>query len=178
MCIRDSPPDAAGLVPALVIGDTSATPVDLSEAMTVTGMSHLSAVSGSNVAIVLAAAFGAAGLAGVRRRWRPVLAVVVLAGFVVLARPEPSVVRAAVMGVVGLVGLSASRRRAGVPALATSIVVLLCWDPWLARAYGFALSVLATLGLRILACPWGERLGRLLPGRLARAGPTLSLIHI
>ena len=66
-------------------------------------------------------------------------------------------------------------RRAGVPALATSIVVLLCWDPWLARAYGFALSVLATLGLLILACPWGERLGRLLPGRLARAGPTLAV---
>ncbi len=169
------PPDAAGLVPALVIGDTSATPVDLSEAMTVTGMSHLSAVSGSNVAIVLAAAIGAARLAGVRRRWRPVMAVVVLAGFVVLARPEPSVVRAAVMGVVGLVGLSASRRRAGVPALAASIVVLLCWDPWLARAHGFALSVLATLGLLILARPWGERLGRLLPGRLARAGPTLAV---
>ena len=169
------PTDAAGLVPALVIGDTSATPSDLSAAMTATGMSHLSAVSGSNVAIVLAAALGASRLAGVRRRWRPAVAVVVLAGFVVLARPEPSVVRAAVMGVVGLAGLSASRRRAGVPALAASIVVLLCWDPWLARAYGFALSVLATLGLLVLARPWGERLARLLPGRLARWGPTLAV---
>ena len=169
------PADAAGLVPALVIGETSATPSDLSAAMTATGMSHLSAVSGSNVAIVLAAALGAARLAGVRRRGRPILAVLVLAGFVVLARPEPSVVRAAVMGLVGLAGLSVSRRRAGVPALAASIVVLLCWDPWLARAYGFALSVLATLGLLVLARPWGERLGRLLPAPLAKWGPTLAV---
>ena len=54
------PPDAAGLVPALVIGDTSTTPDDLAAAMTTAGMSHLSAVSGSNVAIVLAAALGLA----------------------------------------------------------------------------------------------------------------------
>ena len=86
-----------------------------------------------------------------------------LGGFVVLARPEPSVVRAAVMGVVGLVGLSASRRRAGVPALATSIVVLLCWDPWLARAYGFALSVLASFGLLWWAGRWADVLARWLP---------------
>lgn len=169
------PPDAAGLVPALVIGDTSTTPDDLAAAMTTAGMSHLSAVSGSNVAIVLAAALGLARLAGVRRRWRPVVACAVLAGFVVLARPEPSVVRAAVMGVVGLAGLTVSRRRAGVPALAGSVVVLLCWDPWLARSYGFALSVLATLGLLVLARPWGERIGALLPSPLRSWGPALAV---
>ena len=169
------PPDAAGLVPALVIGDTSTTPDDLAAAMTTAGMSHLSAVSGSNVAIVLAAALGLARLAGVRRRWRPVVACAVLAGFVVLARPEPSVVRAAVMGVVGLAGLTVSRRRAGVPALAGSVVVLLCWDPWLARSYGFALSVLATLGLLVLARPWGERIGALLPSPLRGWGPALAV---
>ena len=68
------PADARGLLPALVIGDTSRTPADLTEAMLATGMTHLSAVSGSNVAIVLAVALGAAALLGVRRRWRPVVA--------------------------------------------------------------------------------------------------------
>ncbi len=169
------PPDAAGLVPALVIGDTSATPDELTDAMTVAGMSHLSAVSGSNVAIVLAAALGAARWCGLRRRLRPVVALLVLGGFVVLARPEPSVLRAAVMGVVGLAGLSAARRRVGLPALAASIIVLLCWDPWLARAYGFALSVLATLGLLLLAQPWGKRLAVVLPRRLAKWGPALAV---
>ncbi len=169
------PPDAAGLIPALVVGDTSSTPRDLADAMTVAGMSHLSAVSGSNVAIVLGAALGAARWLGVRRRWRPVVALVVLVGFVVLARPEPSVVRAAVMGAVGLAGLSVSRQRVGVPALAAAVVVLLCWDPWLARSYGFALSVLATLGLLVFVPEWGRRLGRLLPGPLRWAGPYLAV---
>lgn len=169
------PPDPAGLVPGLVLGDTSGTPPDLTDAMTTAGLTHLSAVSGSNVAIVLGAALGAAAVAGVRRRWRPVLAAFVLAGFVVLVRPEPSVLRAAVMGLVGLLGLGVARRTLGAPALAAAVVALLCWDPWLARSYGFALSVLATLGLLVFARPWGRWIGRRLPRRLARWGPALAV---
>lgn len=169
------PADPAGLVPALVIGDTSATPAELTAAMTTAGLSHLSAVSGSNVAVVLAAALGLGRVAGVRRRWRPVLAAGALAGFVVLVRPEPSVLRAAVMGSVGLLGLSTGRRRLGLPALSGSVVGLLCWDPWLARSYGFALSVLATLGLLWLAGPWGRWVSARLPARLSGLGPALVL---
>ena len=167
--------DARGLVPALVVGDTSRTPPDLTTAMLDTGLSHLSAVSGSNVTFVLAGVMWVCGLVGVRRRWRPPVAVVALLGFVVLARPEPSVVRAAVMGLVGLLALSSSRRRAGVPALAGALVVLLVWDPWLSRSYGFAMSSLATLGLLVLAPPWGSALARVLPGPLKPLGPVLAI---
>ncbi|KJK12438.1 competence protein ComEC [Terrabacter sp. 28] len=167
--------DARGLVPALVVGDTSHTPSDLTTAMLDTGLSHLSAVSGSNVTFVLAGVMWVCGLVGVRRRWRPPVAVVALLGFVVLARPEPSVVRAAVMGLVGLLALSSSRRRAGVPALAGALVVLLVWDPWLSRSYGFALSTVATLGLLVLAPPWGSALARVLPGPLKPLGPVLAI---
>jgi competence protein ComEC len=169
------PPDARGLLPGLVIGDTARTPPDLDEAMLVTGMTHLSAVSGSNVAIVLGAALGLAGLLGLRRRWRPALAAILLLGFVVLVRPEPSVVRAAAMGAVGLLGLSTSRRRAGLPALAVAVLVLLSWDPWLARSAGFALSTLATLGLLLFAAPWGVAIGRLLPQRVRSWGPAFAV---
>jgi competence protein ComEC len=167
--------DARGLVPALVVGDTSRTPPDLTTAMLDTGLSHLSAVSGSNVTFVLAGVMWACGLVGVRRRWRPPTAVVALLGFVVLARPEPSVVRAAVMGLVGMLALSTSRRRAGIPALAGALVVLLVWDPWLSRSYGFALSSLATMGLLVLARPWGTALARVLPGPLKPLGPVLAI---
>lgn len=169
------PADPAGLVPALVIGDTSATPDDLTAAMKATGMSHLSAVSGSNVSLILAATLGLCRVVGIRRRWRPVLAVILLGGFVVLTRPEPSVVRAAVMGVVGLVGMTMNRQRMAVPALSTAIIALLCWDPWLARSYGFALSVLATLGLVLFASSWGEWIARRLPTWLAGMGPALAV---
>jgi competence protein ComEC len=169
------PTDARGLLPGLVIGDTSRTPAALDDAMLVTGMTHLSAVSGSNVAIVLDAALGLAGLLGLRRRWRPPLAAVLLVAFVVLVRPEPSVVRAAAMGAVGLLGLSTSRRRAGVPALSVAVLALLVWDPWLSRSAGFALSTLATLGLLLFAAPWGAVIGRRLPVRLRSWGPALAV---
>jgi len=104
-----------------------------------------------------------------------VVALIGLAGFVVLARPEPSVIRAAVMGAVGLLGVSTSRRRSALPALGAAIVVLLCYDPWLARSYGFALSSLATLGLLLFATPWGERIGRVLPHRIRSWGPALAI---
>lgn len=169
------PSDARGLVPALVIGDTTRTPDDLTTAMLGTGMSHLSAVSGSNVTLVLLAAVGVAGLLGVRRRWRPWVAGAALVGFVVLARPEPSVIRAAVMGAIGLLAVSTSRRQVGVPALSGAVIGLLCWDPWLARSYGFALSAVATLGLLLFAQPWGRALGRVLPRRWQSLGPVLAV---
>ncbi len=169
------PTDARGLLPGLVIGDTSRTPDDLQTAMLVTGMTHLSAVSGSNVAIVLTAALGLAGWLGLRRRWRPPLAAVLLLAFVVLVRPEPSVVRAAAMGAVGLLGLSTSRRRAGIPALSVAVLVLLVWDPWLARSSGFALSTLATLGLLLFAGSWGAVVSRRLPTRIRGWGPAFAV---
>jgi competence protein ComEC len=169
------PADARGLLPGLVIGDTSRTPQSLTDAMLTTGMTHLSAVSGSNVAVVLAAAMGLCRVIGVRRRWRPPVALILLAAFVILARPEPSVLRAAVMGVVGLLGLSASRRRMGIPALSGAVLILLCIDPWLSRSFGFALSTLATLGLLLFARPWGQWFARFLPSRLKGLGVAIAI---
>lgn len=169
------PPDPRGLVPGLVIGDTTLTPPELTDAMLATGMSHLSAVSGSNVAIVLGAVLLVCGAAGVPRRWRPWLAALCLVGFVVLCRPEPSVLRAGAMGLVGLFALTASRRRASLPALAATVLVLLLVDPWLSRSYGFALSTLATLGLVLLGRPWGRALARRLPARLAWLGYAVAI---
>lgn len=173
--VDDLPPDARGLLPGLVIGDTSRTPQSLTDAMRSTGMTHLSAVSGSNVAVILTAAMLLCRALFVPRRWRPVVAVVCLAGFVVLARPEPSVLRAAVMGSVGLLGLSTSRRRAGLPALSAAVLVLLCIDPWLARSFGFALSTLATLGLLLFARTWGAWFARFLPQRIKGWGDAIAI---
>lgn len=175
IAVTPLPADARGLLPALVIGDTSRTPDDLTEAMLATGMTHLSAVSGSNVAVVLAFALGVTRLLGLRRVLRPAFALIVLIGFVFLARPEPSVVRAAVMGGIGLMGLSQSRRAAGLPVLGGAIVMLLVFDPWLSRSFGFALSTLATLGLLLFVRPWGNAIGARLPKRIRSWGPALAI---
>jgi competence protein ComEC len=85
---------------------------------------------------------------------------VALAGFVILARPSPSVVRAAAMGAIGLLGLASGRPRAAVPALAAGVAALILWDPELAADAGFTLSVLATGGLLLLAPAWRDALCR------------------
>ncbi len=169
------PADARGLVPGLVIGDTSLTPPDLTEDMRATGMTHLSAVSGSNVALVTGALAVLVGAAGVPLRWRTPLVLVGLVGFVLLCRPEPSVLRAAVMGSVGLLALSSARRRVSLPALGAAVLGLLCVDPWLARSYGFALSTLATLGLVVWSRPWGDAIASRLPRRARLVGDAVAV---
>ena len=158
-----------GLLPGLVVGDTSRLDDDLREDFRTVGLSHLTAVSGTNVAIVTGAVLLLGRRLGLGLRTGPVLAAVALAAFVVLARPSPSVLRAAVMGLVGLVALSSGNRRAAMPALAAAVIVLVLWDPDLAAAPGFALSVLATAGLLVLAPGWREAMARRLPGWLADA---------
>ncbi|MHB1172303.1 MAG: ComEC/Rec2 family competence protein, partial [Lacisediminihabitans sp.] len=87
----------------------------------------------------------------------------VLVGFVILVTPEPSVLRAAVMAGLVLAALGSGRPVRGVPVLALAVLILLAMDPWLARSYGFILSVLATGGLLVLAGPLARLLARWLP---------------
>ena len=145
------PPDAAALVPALVVGDVSRVTPELAAAFKATGLTHLSAVSGTNLAILLAVVLAVARPLGVRGTSSLVLGVLTVGFFVVLARPQPSVLRAAVMGLVVVIGVARGCRRGGVPALAVAAVLLLLVDPYLARSFGFSLSVLATMALLLIA---------------------------
>jgi competence protein ComEC len=157
------------LVPALVDGDDSAMPEEVADDFRTTGLTHLLAVSGANLTLVLAFVLVVGRWCGVRARGLLVLGVLGVVGFVLLARTEPSVLRAAAMGVVALAGLSAGGRRRGVRALCVAVVVLVLLDPWLARSVGFALSVLATAGILLLAPPWRDALSRWMPRLLAEA---------
>ncbi|WP_432562672.1 ComEC/Rec2 family competence protein [Kineococcus sp. SYSU DK003] len=156
--VSGQPADARGLLPGLVVGDTSALPADLEAAMRQVGLTHLTAVSGSNTTLVVGFLVLVASWLGFGRRSRLLVAGVGLVGFVVLARPEPSVLRAAVMGGVGMAGLAAGRPVRGIPVVAAAVVVLLVADPWLAREFGFVLSALATSALVLFARPWADRL--------------------
>jgi competence protein ComEC len=152
------PPAAAGLLPGLAIGDTSALTSEVDDDFRAAGLTHLLAVSGANLAILTGAV-----LAGLRRlradpRLSAAMAGVVLVGFVVLARPSPSVVRAAVMGAVTLVALGVGRARSALPALTAAVLVLLFADPALAVDAGFGLSVSATAALVLLAPRWAAAL--------------------
>ncbi|XRQ03476.1 ComEC/Rec2 family competence protein [Actinomadura welshii] len=163
------PPDQRGVLPGMVVGDTSRLDPALAEDFRTAGLTHLMVVSGANLAIVIGAVLGLCRLLGLGRRRAPPVAVLAVLAFVLVARPEPSVLRATVMGVIGLLALVTGRQRQGLPALAAAVLLLVLIDPTLARSYGFTLSVLATAGLLVLAPPWRERLARRLPGPLADA---------
>lgn len=163
------PPAERSLVPALVDGDDAGMPEDVAADFRSTGLTHLLAVSGANLTLVLAFVLVVGRWCGVRARGLLVLGAVGVAAFVLLARTEPSVLRAAAMGVVALVGLSAGGRRRGTRALCVAVVVLVLLDPWLARSVGFALSVLATAGILLLAPLWRDALAGWMPRLLAEA---------
>lgn len=159
----DLPGDGAALLPGLAIGDTSAVGTELDEAMMTSSLSHLTAVSGANCAVVIGLIMVAGGVLGVPRGWRIASSACVLVSFVVLVTPEPSVLRAALMAFLVLLSLAGGRPARGVPVLGLAVIGLLTFDPWLARSYGFVLSVLATAGLLLLAGPLTRTLGRWLP---------------
>jgi len=152
------PAEPGGLLPGLVIGDTSRLDPALSEEFRATGLTHLVAVSGANVAIVLGVVLFAARWCRAGPRLSALICAVALVGFVVLARPSPSVVRAAAMGAVGLLALAAGRTRSATPALAAAVIAGLLIDPALSVDAGFALSVLATGALVLLAPRWRDGL--------------------
>ncbi|WP_407652794.1 ComEC/Rec2 family competence protein [Amycolatopsis cynarae] len=147
-------PDAAGLLPSLVVGDTSGVSSQVDREFTEAGLSHLMAVSGSNLAVVAGAALLLLRVLRAGPRASALVAGAVLVGFVVLAGGEPSVLRAGVMGAVGLLALALGRARSALPALAAAVGVLVLYDPAMAVNFGFALSVLATAGLVLVAPRW------------------------
>lgn len=139
-----------GLVAGMVLGDRSTLDPDLGQAMKATGLTHLTAVSGANCSYLLAFIFLAARAVRVPRAAAVLLALAGLAAFVLLVRPDPSVLRAAVMGGLGTLAVLSGRGRLPVALLLLSITVLLAIDPWLCTSYAFILSVCATLGLVVL----------------------------
>lgn len=163
------PGEGAGLVPGLAVGDTSIVSPTLDAAMKAASLSHLTAVSGANCALVVGIAFAVAAALGASRGLRVACGLAVLVGFVVLVTPEPSVVRAAAMAAIAMLAVLLGRARAGIALLTTATTVLLVVDPWLAASLGFALSVAATAALLLCARPLATGLSRAVPRPLALA---------
>jgi len=161
------PGDGGALLAGLAIGDTSLVGAGLDAAMKESALSHLTAVSGANCAIVVGLIMLAGAALGLPRWARVIASVGALVGFVILVTPEPSVLRAAVMAAIVLGALFSGRPVRGLPVLSAATILLLVIDPWLAREFGFALSVLATAGLLVLAAPLTDLLGQVLPRVLA-----------
>lgn len=161
--------DARELVPALVVGDDGGLDPELADDFRTTGLTHLLAVSGTNLTLVVGFLLVLGRWVGVRGPWLYALGVLGIVGFVLTARAEPSVVRAAAMGSVALVGMGRNGRSRGVRGLGVAVLLLLLAWPRLAVTAGFALSALATAGILLLAPVWRDALMRWTPRWVAEA---------
>ncbi len=142
---------SGALIPGLVIGDTSLESQGFVTDMRRVGLSHLTAVSGANFAIIAAFLLWLSQWIFKKVRSRLILTSAVLIGFIFLVRPSPSVLRASVMSAVILIAKSRGVKADSVPSLGLAISSLILMDPFQAIDPGFALSVAATAGILVLA---------------------------
>ncbi len=156
--------DGRALYLGLVLGDDRHQTVEVTDDFRGSGLSHLLAVSGQNVAFTLAVA--APLLRRLRLAGRLVGVALLLGLFACLTRAEPSVLRAVAMALVAAVAFARGRPTAPVHVLALAVAGLVLADPLLVRSVGFQLSVAATAGIVVV----GPRLHAALPGP-----PTVSL---
>ena len=143
-------PDARGLLPGMVTGDTGGLSEDLETAMKTVGLTHLTAVSGANCSLILGALLLAARSLRLGRILAAAGALVGLGLFVLMVGPDASVLRASLMGAVAVASLAGGRAGRGLSFLCLAVIALLLVEPGLGVSFGFLLSVLATLGIIVL----------------------------
>ena len=143
--------DSGALIPGLVIGDTSLENQDFANQMKRVGLTHLTAVSGENFAIVAGFLLWLMQWILSSYRKRLIVTGIFLAGFIILVRPSPSVLRASVMTAALLMARARGERSSPIASLGLAIGLLLLFDPFQSVDPGFALSVAATAGILILA---------------------------
>jgi competence protein ComEC len=159
--------DSGALIPGMVLGDTSLQSQTFKNEMRRSGLTHLVAVSGANFAIVSTFILYLMQFLIRRIPVRLAVTALFLIAFISLVRPSPSVLRAAAMASVLLLAQGTHRGRDSLPALGFAIGAVIVADPWQVRDPGFALSVLATAGLLLLAPRLVESFSKKIPRPIA-----------
>ena len=157
----------AGLMNGILIGDKSGLSRVLQDKFSLTGVSHIVAVSGYNITIIAAVLVALFKLWGINRKKSFWLIVGLIVLFVILTGMSASVVRAGIMGIIVLIAKQAGRKGnvRNVLALTATVMVfcnpkILLWDA------GFQLSFISTLGLVYLS-PILEKYFRFVPEKFA-----------
>jgi competence protein ComEC len=154
------PAREAALARGFVLGEDQGVDSQTEEDFRRSGLAHLLAVSGQNVALLLLLAMPVLAAFGLPLRARLVWMLGLIAAYVPLAGAGPSIQRAGVMGALNVLALLAGRRASRFYALAVAAVVTLAVDPRLAADIGWQLSFAALLGILFLATPLREAVAR------------------
>jgi len=138
------------LLAGIVLGEDSGIDRELRDAFQASGLQHLLAVSGQNVAIVAFGVVLAARIIGLGRLVGEALAIAVVLAYALAVGWQPSVVRAAVAGVLASLAWIVARPRDRWHALAVGALVLLVWMPQSVLEPGFQLSFAAVAAIFVV----------------------------
>lgn len=140
------PEPQASFLMGLLTGSRRGMPEHLTENFKITGLSHIVAISGFNITIIISIL--GTFLFFLPLRWRFIPSVAAIVAFTLFVGSSASVVRASVMGILGLVALQAGRLNHARLAILWTAFFMLLWNPkYLWYDAGFQLSFLAVLGL-------------------------------
>ncbi|MGA9761451.1 MAG: ComEC/Rec2 family competence protein [Gaiellaceae bacterium] len=142
-----------GLVLGFVLGEDEGLSDGLRQSFRRSGLYHLLAVSGQNIAFLVAGVLGLAWLCGIPRRLGEVMALATIAAYVLVVGWQPSVVRAAVAGSLASLAWLAARPRDRWYFLLLGALVLLVWNPRSVFDPGFQLSFAAVMAIFVLVKP-------------------------
>lgn len=154
------PGDQGALLSGILYGDRGLSQ-EANAAFRAAGMTHLIAVSGSNIAIVVGLFVPFFLLLGYRRPWAIVLSGAAIFLFTIFVGASASVIRAAIMGWLAILGRVFGRKASATRLLLIAGSLMAFFDPYaLLYDAGFALSFLATWGLIAWAQPIADALTR------------------
>ncbi|MFA5130010.1 MAG: ComEC/Rec2 family competence protein [Patescibacteria group bacterium] len=160
--LRLLPGDPGALLAGMLYGDRGLSQ-DAAASFRFAGMTHIIAVSGSNITIVVSVLVPALIALGYRRRSAVVIAGAGIILFSLFAGAGSSVIRAAIMGWLAILACVFGRRANVAHLLLLAAATIIIFDPWaLAFDAGFALSFLATWGLLVFARP-AQQVFRFIP---------------
>jgi competence protein ComEC len=163
--IRLIPEPQAGLLAGVLLGYNRAMPADLIANFRTTGMAHIIAISGFNVAVLIAVLLGLTGPL-LDKRTAVLVAIGGVVFYALLVGARPSVVRAAIMGSLYLLTRTwLGRSTLSYASLCLAAFLMTLLQPLALWDVGFQMSFMATLGLMLYVNPAVLRLRELLAER-------------
>ncbi|NMB53689.1 MAG: ComEC family competence protein [Leptolinea sp.] len=163
VCEQVMPQPEAAFLSGMLVGRDEEIPDDLKQAFQNTGTSHLVAISGFNITILSGLILALASRL-LPRGWSVLASAILLCAYAIMAGASPSVVRAAIMGVLAIIGLSIGRTRTAVNSLGLAAAGMVLVNPLILRDIGFQLSFAATAGILLIGAPLNDKFVKKMTG--------------
>lgn len=153
--------EPAALLRGMVLGGDAGLPEETADDFRAAGLSHILAVSGQNVLLIVILVQAIAVALNLRRRWRIIIPAVLVCIYVPLCGAQASVLRAGAMGLAGLAAVAASTQSSRVYALLLAAIFVFAWNPRATADVGAQLSFAAVLGIMAFTAPLAKKLSRM-----------------